>query len=596
MRNLLLVYVSLLLVACNETKLEYALRRAGDNRMELEKVLLHYSQEKKDSLKLKAACFLIENMPGHYTKVGDIFERCWELNTSFLNRKQLDLYASVYMADGFYVTEDVASITADYLIRHIDASFKLFEYSWVKELPFEIFLEYVLPYRLEYERLNLWRDSLGVLKQSTEAQEAIDEYKYDASRVSLKLDAESDVSYQNSVQLFERDVRNDCHYMYLSEVFCDRIKGIPSVLDFFPYYSNRNGSHYWHNIVSTYRNSSLIPGSSGYISGKVYRRTYSHNLLLSPGKDEYIPSLFRDPFNKDVTDVYFQTRDIIVDAKIKLPSNLHYGYLCVFNTLAWRPIAIGCKDNDAIKFENMGKNTLYLPVVFRERAMIAVNYPFALKQNGDVHYYIPDTLHKQQIRLYRKYPYTKRIEFSKLFSGSLIEGSNNADFSEKDTLAFLDLEYGGYYIDRKIEMMTPYQYLRILIADRHDIAELYFWDEANELVNPVLPLSLKEGFDRNPLTSFRDDTTSLIFDFGKRINFSRLVCLQRNDGNGIYLGETYELFYYGLNGWESLGRKKATDFFVEFDVPYNALFWLHNVSGGIEDRIFTVEDGKVRFW
>lgn len=159
------------------------------------------------------------------------------------------MYASVYMADGFYVTEDVASITADYLIRHIDASFKLFEYSWVKELPFEIFLEYVLPYRLEYERLNLWRDSLGVLKQSTEAQEAIDEYKYDASRVSLKLDAESDVSYQNSVQLFERDVRNDCHYMYLSEVFCDRIKGIPSVLDFFPYYSNRNGSHYWHNIV-----------------------------------------------------------------------------------------------------------------------------------------------------------------------------------------------------------------------------------------------------------------------------------------------------------------------------------------------------------
>ena len=216
MRNLLLVYVSLLLVACNETKLEYALRRAGDNRMELEKVLLHYSQEKKDSLKLKAACFLIENMPGHYTKVGDIFERCWELNTSFLNRKQLDLYASVYMTDGFYVTEDVASITADYLIRHIDASFKLFEYSWVKELPFEIFLEYVLPYRLEYERLNLWRDSLGVLKQSIEAQEAIDEYKYDASRVSLKLDAESDVSYQNSVQLFERDVRNDCHYMYLS--------------------------------------------------------------------------------------------------------------------------------------------------------------------------------------------------------------------------------------------------------------------------------------------------------------------------------------------------------------------------------------------
>lgn len=379
-------------------------------------------------------------------------------------------------------------------------------------------------------------------------------------------------------------------------MFCDRVKGIPSALDFFPYYSDRNGSHYWRAIVSPYRNFSHISGNSGHISGKVYRRTYSHNLLLSPGKDEYIPSFFRDPFNKDVTDVYFKTCDVRVDANMKIPSNIHYGYLCVFNTLDWKPIVIGCKDGNAIRFKNIGKNTLYLPIIYRDKEMVAVNYPFALKQNGDIHYYIPDTLHKQQIRLYRKYPYTERVEFSKLFSGSLIEGSNNADFSEKDTIAFLDLEYGGYYIDRKIEMMTPYQYLRILIANKRDIAELYFWDEANELVNPVVPLSLKEGFDRNPLTNFQNNATSLIFDFGKPINFSRLVCLQRNDGNGIYLGETYELFYYGLSGWESLGRKKAIDFFVEFDVPFNALFWLHNVSGGIEDRIFTVEDGEVRFW
>lgn len=187
--------------------------------MELEKVLWYYSQEKKDSLKLKAARFLIENMPGHYTKVGDIFERCWDLDASFLGKKQLDLYASVYMTDGFYITEDITSITADYLIHHIDASFKLFEYSWVRELPFEMFLEYVLPYRLEYERLNLWRDSLGVLKQSLEYQEAIDEYKYDAFRVSLKLDTQSKVSYQNSVQLFERDVRSDCHYIYWQRCF-----------------------------------------------------------------------------------------------------------------------------------------------------------------------------------------------------------------------------------------------------------------------------------------------------------------------------------------------------------------------------------------
>ncbi|MDE6527548.1 MAG: hypothetical protein K2L78_00690, partial [Muribaculaceae bacterium] len=41
-----------------------ALRFAGDNRDELERVLEHYADE---PMKLEAARFLIENMPGHYS-------------------------------------------------------------------------------------------------------------------------------------------------------------------------------------------------------------------------------------------------------------------------------------------------------------------------------------------------------------------------------------------------------------------------------------------------------------------------------------------------------------------------------------------------
>ena len=46
-----------------KTALERALREAGDNRMELEKVLAYY---RDDTLKYQAACFLIENMPDQY--------------------------------------------------------------------------------------------------------------------------------------------------------------------------------------------------------------------------------------------------------------------------------------------------------------------------------------------------------------------------------------------------------------------------------------------------------------------------------------------------------------------------------------------------
>lgn len=56
--------VLLLLPACTThvDSLEWALRQAGKNRAELEKVLQHYES---DSLKLAAATFLIRKMPYH---------------------------------------------------------------------------------------------------------------------------------------------------------------------------------------------------------------------------------------------------------------------------------------------------------------------------------------------------------------------------------------------------------------------------------------------------------------------------------------------------------------------------------------------------
>jgi len=55
---------------CN-TILENALELAGRNRIEIEKVLTHYRKNPIDSLKYKAAIFLIENMPGHYSYSGE---------------------------------------------------------------------------------------------------------------------------------------------------------------------------------------------------------------------------------------------------------------------------------------------------------------------------------------------------------------------------------------------------------------------------------------------------------------------------------------------------------------------------------------------
>ena len=55
-------------------QLENALCLAGENRIELEKVLNRYARNPGDSLKLRAAEFLIENMPGHSYYEGALLD------------------------------------------------------------------------------------------------------------------------------------------------------------------------------------------------------------------------------------------------------------------------------------------------------------------------------------------------------------------------------------------------------------------------------------------------------------------------------------------------------------------------------------------
>ena len=83
MRNILF-FILLFLTACqNNDNFESILQYSSENRNELEKVINHYSQKEADSLQLKAAFFLIENMPGHYSLTNSTMERLDE-NINFL--------------------------------------------------------------------------------------------------------------------------------------------------------------------------------------------------------------------------------------------------------------------------------------------------------------------------------------------------------------------------------------------------------------------------------------------------------------------------------------------------------------------------------
>ncbi len=60
----------------------------------------------------------------------------------------------------------------------------------------------------------------------------------------------------------------------------------------------------------------------------------------------------------------------------------------------------------------------------------------------------------------------------------------------------------------------------------------------------------------------------------------------------IHVGDLYELYYYSSCGWKSLGKQRADDFQLIYEVPANALLWLRNISRGNEERIFVYKKGK----
>lgn len=90
----------------------------------------------------------------------------------------------------------------------------------------------------------------------------------------------------------------------------------------------------------------------------------------------------------------------------------------------------------------------------------------------------------------------------------------------------------------------------------------------------------------------------MVIDLKSLVGITRIVCVPRNDGNSVFPGSVYELFYYGMDGWESLGIKRAEDYNVEYeDVPAGALYWLKCLTGGVEERIFTFTDKDgIRFF
>lgn len=277
--NSLIIVVTLifLMTSCKQhasVTLNSALDSAGKNRNELEKVLAYYSNP-KDSLKLKAAQFLIENMPGHRSNYGERSKRYARvfsiIDTMSYYRESLTIADKTKVADSITrineasvikddnIISDSKIITAQYLINNIELAFKVWQkVPWKKQISFHDFCEYILPYRIRGEQVQYWRSAfyakynkLIKTSQHKDLKGIFDDMKY-ATESETALAAEFNAHYPLNLNLSDiiKGHLGACETMCFYAVTSMRAAGLPVALDYVPHWGNYNsrGHHISHLI------------------------------------------------------------------------------------------------------------------------------------------------------------------------------------------------------------------------------------------------------------------------------------------------------------------------------------------------------------
>ena len=247
---------------------------------------------------------------------------------------------------------------------------------------------------------------------------------------------------------------------------------------------------------------------------------------------------------------------------------------------------------------------VYMPVYYDEdESMQPLAPPFIIYSDGAVEHLRIRKDSTLSMKMYRKYPEGSGHEYwYRSLSGARIEASDDPDFQNVETMYVntkkLSCNYEYIHLDTSVQR----RYWRMTSANRQNLqlADLHFYDNhLQEMQGKVMNMDSARAaalWDDDPLTNAGALWVGM--DFGEARQVAQVRLLPRNDANGIYPGNEYELFYYDFpRGWISLGIKHPTGNELEYEkVPAGTLYWLRNLTTGKEERVFTWEDGQARFW
>lgn len=431
MKNLLFALAILCLPACSDTldkQLERALKLSGKNRVELESVLDHY---RNDSLKLESARFLNRNMPFHFSNeefyISPKGEKYRPDLSLFRNKDEVARHCDSLVRIGYTISKskvfDIKTLSSSFLIGNIELAFKVWEKPWARQISFDDFCRYILPYRAQTEEVSLLRKELmerftpildsANVKTPLEACKLLNEQLKKVVRYG-----ETGLSFYPTIDETYRIGYSQCDGMANLGAFIMRAAGIPVAVDF-TIWNKMDLGHSWCVVLDRNRFYSFGPGEDQpevhaklfaqyrhRRPAKVYRSRFDAANSRAIADDGY-RTFLKNPLFYDVTDEYLDRPiriEIPVDPQVSPPAGKSAtAYLCTYNFYSWKPISVGTRSKQAFTFNKVVGDNIFIVMDSPDGTNLRVlTPPFYVGINGDVSMLIP-SLQKRKSYFFPRY-------------------------------------------------------------------------------------------------------------------------------------------------------------------------------------------------